>query len=266
MYANTVVLPIQKQNFQELVSQNDDEFRAISAKFRHFNGYENSAPFDGFLYVASGISADWAHGALGVAGMTFELGTEFYQDCNYFLNDILPKNLGALTYAAKISKAPFSLAKGPDVQFLNVEVDGQLLLVSAVASDAAWSDHATSQQSVAKTRMFINDYPSEEEQDSFVLLNGGKILTVDIPYLPSGRHTVYVQATDGAGYKGPVTAAWFTKTADAVVPQPSCVDTAYTNVCQWVSNNKESHPDFCDYFPSVALACPLSCDKCDSVA
>ena len=44
----------------------------------------------------------------------------------------------------------------------------------------------------------------------YLVENG--IVTVDVSRLAnSSRHVIYVQATDNAGYRGPVTAAYFLK-------------------------------------------------------
>ena len=55
------------------------------------------------LYPTDGTTDDFGYGDLGVASYTFELGTNFFQDCSTFENTILPDNLQALVYAAKVS-------------------------------------------------------------------------------------------------------------------------------------------------------------------
>lgn len=288
--------------FTETLTRNNDAFEALASKYRHFNGYTSAGPLsNGFLYLASGNTADWGYGALGVAGMALELGTAFYQDCEYFEASVIAPNLQVLTYAAKTSMAPYSLSKGPDVTSLSAHANVNSLTVTATASDFAWSssDHPTSQQAVASILVSMDGYPIEER---FAILLGGSSFTLDISNLPNGRHLVYVQGVDVDGYKGPVTAAYFTKddtppptlppvtdaptllpvtTAPTTPPPvfaaptavspvttapntapPTCADTNYTEVCQWVSDNTENQPYFCDYFPAVASACPHSCNRC----
>lgn len=190
-------------------------------KYRHFNNYGFSGPNNGFLYPASGATDDWAYGALGAAGMTFELGTEFYESCEYFESSIVGINIKALTYAAKTSMAPYSLSKGPDVTSMSANVNGNSLTVAVSASDSAFSsaNHPTSRQGVAEIRVFVDEYPTSGVSGGTVV--SGSSLTVDISSIAQGRHMVYVQATDGAGYKGPVTSAFFTKEGnDGTTPAP----------------------------------------------
>jgi carboxypeptidase T len=152
-----------KQSYEDVDPGNESGFGALASKYRHFNGYNYAgASANGFLYPASGVSTDWAYGALGAAAMTFELGTTFFQDCGYFHNSIaIDTNFRALTYAAKTAKAPYSIAKGPDVTSAFVEVNGNRLIVNVAASDSAWSsaNHPTSQQVVLQTRAFVNEHP-----------------------------------------------------------------------------------------------------------
>ena len=156
---------------------------------------------------------DYSYGLLGVAGLSVELGNAFYQDCNTFENSILPTNLKPLTYLAKISKAPFSIAKGPDVTSLTTTLTGSILTVAASASDAAFSHSgvSTSQQGVREIRVFINTHPYSlpTMNTSTGYLVENDIVTVNVSLLAnSSRHVVYVQATDNAGYRGPVTACF----------------------------------------------------------
>ena len=167
-------------------------------------------------YLASGGTLDYAYGNLGALAVTFELGNAFYQDCATFENSILPKALTPLTYMAKISKAPFSIAKGPDVMSLTTTVSGNVLTVAATASDNALSfaNVSTTKQGVREVRVFMNTHPyslpTTDTTSGYVVTNG--IATIDVSLLaPGSRNVVYVQATDTAGYRGPVTAAYFVK-------------------------------------------------------
>lgn len=203
-------------------SSNDNELEALASKYQHFNKYTFAGPnTPGFLYEVSGASNDWAFGALGAAGMTFELGTTFYQDCDYFENSILDGNMKALTYGAKISKAPYSMAKGPDVTDLSTSVSGGTLTVKTAASDSAWSssNHPTSQQGVTEIRVSVDVHPYDASVDGQVgSLVTGDSVDIDVASLTDGRHIVFVQATDGDGNKGPVTAAFFTKGDSPGIP------------------------------------------------
>jgi hypothetical protein len=119
----------------------------------------------GFMYPASGATDDWAYGALGAAGMTWELGTDFHQDCHYFENYVLPDNLPALTFLAKLVEAPYSISKGPDIVSGTVQTSdpsgqGQsVITMHAPANDAAFSSAPTSRQAIEEIRIFLDVHP-----------------------------------------------------------------------------------------------------------
>jgi len=231
-YSEIIIWPWGHENLE---TGNDSQMEALVAKYRHFNGYGFSGPGNGFLYEASGATDDWAYGALGAAGFTFELGTTFYQTCSYFEDDILPKNTPALTYAAKSTTAPYRIPKGPDVTSVtaNVANGGNSLVVTASASDSAYSssDHPSSRQGVSEVRAFVNIHPYDLENGQAPLgeaFANQQSITIDISGFEYGRYTVYIQAEDGDGFIGPVTAAYFTKhdpnadpTSSPVNPTPS---------------------------------------------
>ena len=199
--------------FARTTNGNADGFKAAADKLIYFTGYTNALG-----YLASGGTVDYAYGNLGAAGLSFELGNAFYQDCPFFESTILPKGLKALNYLAKISKLPYRIAKGPDVTSLTTSVSGNTLTVTATASDSAWSyaQVSTTMQSVRKIRAFINTHPyslpTMNASTARYVLKNGNATTIDVSSLPSGsRNVLYVQATDTAGYRGPVTAAYFVR-------------------------------------------------------
>lgn len=149
--------------------------------------------------------------------MTFELGTAFYQACTTFENTIYPLNLKPLLYLAKISRAPFSMGRGPDITGLNVTESGGMLTITAAASDSAFSkaNVPTARQTVTEIRAFVNVHPysypaSALDTNGYVLTNG--MVTVNVAALTSTvRYAVYAIAKDSAGFRGPLTSVYFTK-------------------------------------------------------
>ena len=81
-------------------------------KFAYFNGYLPQQAID--LYVTDGTTIDFGYGELGVASYVFELGTEFFQSCGFFESNVLPGNLPALRYAAKVARTPYQTPAGPE--------------------------------------------------------------------------------------------------------------------------------------------------------
>ena len=107
------------------------------------------------------------------------------------------------------------MSQGPDVTSLNVTVSNGNLTIRATASDSAWSkaNVATAQQAVTEVRAWVNIHPhslSDLSTPGYVLVNGR--VSVNVTSMTAGRYSVYVQAKDSAGYRGPVTAAFFNKT------------------------------------------------------
>lgn len=272
-YGEIIIYP---WGHEEKATGNDLDLKTLANKFQHFNDYGFSGPNNGFLYPASGATDDWAYGTLGAAGVTFELGNSFYQDCSYFENNIVEKNFAALMYAAKSSTAPYSIPKGPDITSATVDVSGDSLTVSATASDAAYASvsYSTSQQNVKEVRAFVDIHPYDKEngQSPTGEVISGQSVTIDISALSSGKHTVYIQATDEDGYIGPVTAVAFE--TEGSNPGPVCEDSAtgsfFVDIidteydCTWLSINVGSLGRFnflCDLL-EVAALCPKTCSQC----
>mmetsp|Transcript_17728 Transcript_17728/g.43730 ORF Transcript_17728/g.43730 Transcript_17728/m.43730 type:complete len:547 (+) Transcript_17728:1899-3539(+) len=209
--------------YQEAKSPNHLDLQALVNKYIHFNGYASSGPDDAFGSVAS-------------AGVTFELGYARRQDCNYFENSILPGNLQALTYAAKVSSKPYSLPKGPDIasmivsQEQVVNLPGAFVTVTLAVSDqtfAASQALESAQQTVALVRIHVDVHPYDTSDTTgpLVTLSGSQlqvgvssegspttmgVATIFLDQLLDtrpGRHAIYADAVDSDGTVGPVTAA-----------------------------------------------------------
>ncbi|KAL3778972.1 hypothetical protein ACHAW5_006276 [Stephanodiscus triporus] len=186
-----------------VISPNRDAITAISDKIQYFTNYGTSLG-----YTSAGTTVDYAFKDLGTASATIELGTAFYQDCATFEEIIWPLIRQPLMFLAKISMAPYTMGKGPDVTALSASVFAEQLTITAAASDSAWSKNkvSTSQQAVTEIRAWVNVHPYslnafDQNNTGYVLGNGS--VTVNVSLLASGRHTVYVQAKDSADYRGP---------------------------------------------------------------
>ena len=123
------------------VAPDDTELRTLGRKLAFFNTYYPE-PASG-LYVADGTASDFAYGELGVAAFGIELGSAFFQDCSIFVDGSLPINLPALLYAAKASRAPYSLPAGPEPHDLKVSARlvaaGSPVTVTARMNDTRFS-------------------------------------------------------------------------------------------------------------------------------
>ena len=152
-------------------SPDDESLQALGRKINSYNDYMLWAGGQpDFLYEASGDTSDYMYGALGVASLGFEIGDDFYQDCNRF-DDIVKKNMPALMYTASIAKTPYKEVKGPDILSLKTSNNGGEIQVSAHASDSEmvnsivdgrdFKDFATGDQNIIEVRVYIDVHPDE---------------------------------------------------------------------------------------------------------
>eukprot|EP00585_Thalassiosira_rotula_P003115 CAMPEP_0196158538 /NCGR_PEP_ID=MMETSP0910-20130528/45862_1 /TAXON_ID=49265 /ORGANISM="Thalassiosira rotula, Strain GSO102" /LENGTH=494 /DNA_ID=CAMNT_0041423441 /DNA_START=218 /DNA_END=1702 /DNA_ORIENTATION=+ len=216
-------------------TEDDDALQATARKMNYYNGYKLWAGGQpDFQYATTGDSYAYMYAALGVAAFGLELGEDFYEDCGRFENEIVPGNLPALTYLVKNAKKPFSLAKGPDIISLIVSDDviqdgiQYGIKVTVVASDSRLVNSIsrypdfpeTGGQGVAEVRVYLDVHPDDyEEGDALAwemqLIDNDseepkfELDVISARGFSAGRHTLYVQAKDGAGYFGPTTGAFF---------------------------------------------------------
>ena len=106
--------------FTETLAPNNTQLRTFARKLAFFNLHTPQQALD--LYLTDGTAEDFGYGGMGLATFTYELGTKFFEDCSYFEDTLLPRNMPSLYYAAKVARTPYMTPSGPDV------VDGSLSL------------------------------------------------------------------------------------------------------------------------------------------
>jgi hypothetical protein len=195
---------------------NEAEIEALGRKFAWFNGYTPEQSNE--LYPAAGASDDFAYGELGVAAYTFELGTQFFQDCATFENTIVPDNLPALVYAAKSARTPYMTGSGPDVENLalssTVVQQGDTVTITGLATDTHFSN-ANSGTQTAQNIQSVQLYLAEKPWDpasspqalaatdgSFNSSSENFTGTIDTTGMASGEYQLYVTVTDAGGTTG----------------------------------------------------------------
>lgn len=200
---------------------NEPELKTLGRKLAYFNDYFPEPAVD--LYPTDGTTIDFGYGDLGVASYVFELGTTFFQSCSNFQNTILPDNLEALLYAAKVARTPYRTPAGPDS--LNPTVSGgpglpgTLFDLSATANDTRYSSNngTESSQAVVRTYYTVDTPPWETGavEHDLAAVDGsfGESIetasgTVDTASLTPGRHTLFVQSQDFLGNRGAVSAVF----------------------------------------------------------
>jgi len=204
-------------------SPDNEALEALGRKISYFNSYKLWAGGQpDFMYEAAGDYSDYMYGALGVASFGYEIGDDFQQDCARFEDEVVPINLPSLIYAAKIATKPYKDVKGPDVMEINTRVFGGRVRVKAKASDskmvnsiAGFSNHPTGNQIITNVYIYLDVHPDDyqvgDKKWNMEVLDDNwdtseETVRYDVPTrgLSSGRHTIYVQAIDSRGYKGPV--------------------------------------------------------------
>jgi hypothetical protein len=232
-YGEEVLFPY---GFRATPSPNHARLETLGRKFGYLNGYEVcQAGEPGCIYATSGTTDDWAYGELGVAAYTFELGTDFFQDCATFEDTILPQNLPALLYAAKAARRPYQTPAGPEAVQVTVApthtLTGSPVTLTAVIDDTrydsdGWGDEPV--QDIAAARYTV-DVPSwvagtishalSPSDGAFDSAAEAVRATVDTTGLPPGRHILFVEGQDAQGNWGVPTAVflWVTGVLDSAI-------------------------------------------------
>lgn len=217
------------------LAPNSEGLEALGKKLAYFNGYQPMQSVG--LYPTDGTSDNLAYGELGIAHITFELGTNFFQSCSEYENTIKPDNLKALLYAAKVVEAPYLLTSGPDITDLSItQTSDTNFTVEAIATDTNYNG-ARVTHNISSVQYSINEYLNEENAQlaSFVDDTANKkTRKVAIDLFDDAVEVVYLQATNESGQKGPISAVsiYARPTADATV---NCQGAR----CKFESNNTD---------------------------
>jgi len=197
---------------------NDSELEVLGAKLAFFNAYHPQQSSQ--LYATTGDSADFAYGELGVPAYTFELGKDFFQDCETFEAVILPDNLTALLYAFKAARLPYQNPSGPDSLDLAVNpainLPGGTVTVTFVADDTRRTG-AASAETISAARYSI-DAPSWVDGSAVLPLDAAdgsfdsssEVLqtAIETTGWAEGLHMIFVESQDSAGNWGIPSAAF----------------------------------------------------------
>lgn len=210
----------------DTVSGNDASFRALGNKLAWFNNYSPQQSIG--LYPTDGTSDDVSYGELGVAALTFELGTDFFQQCDDYTNTIKQKNLDALLYSAKVIAAPYKLPFGPEITTilindamtstgLTVVAPGSIIKLAVIA-DISRTKQSSTGQSISKIEYSI-DTPLWLTNANVNTLNehDGSLSSVSETFngqvstngLADGQHTLYLRAFSHDNKQGVVSAIFF---------------------------------------------------------
>jgi hypothetical protein len=194
---------------------NGTQLRTLGRKFAYWNGYQPQQAIG--LYVTDGTTDDFAYGDLGVASYCFELGTAFFQSCSYFEDTIVPDNVPALIYAAKVARTPYMTPAGPDAYNLSLSDDavaaGTLVALSATASDTRYNNSNGTEptQNIAAAEYYVDTPPwvtgstaiaMSASDGSFNSRTENVEATIDTTCLSEGKHIIFVRGQDVNGNWG----------------------------------------------------------------
>lgn len=201
---------------------NGAALQTLGRRFAYFNGYSPMQSIG--LYPTDGTSDGPSYGELGVAAYTFEIGTSFFQSCSSYQSTVLPENLPALIYAAKVVRAPYQLPGGPEVTGLALQASGPVTAGTPVGLTAAASDARFNQsngvepvQALAAAEAYIGTppwlpgavpIPLQAADGGFDNPTENLAGTLPTTGLAPGKHIVYVRARDASGQFGPVSAVF----------------------------------------------------------
>ncbi|MCO7225217.1 M14 family zinc carboxypeptidase [Pleionea sp. CnH1-48] len=210
-------------------SPNGEAFRTMGRKLAYFNKYEPMQSVG--LYPTDGTSDDVSYGELGVPAITFELGNAFFEPCSSYQNDVRPKNLPALYYAAKILRAPYKLPAGPDIYSISVNnngvhpqiVAGTTMSISLMADDTRYYSGRNNpdepRHRIEEAEVYVDTPPwasgakaiaLQAEDGSLSHPREKMVAQMETTNLSLGRHTLFFRAKDSAGNWGAVSAIFVT--------------------------------------------------------
>lgn len=221
-YSELVLWP---WGFTTSPAPNATALQTLGRKFAFYNGYKPDQAVG--LYATDGTTDDFAYGELGLAAYTFELGTSFFQDCDSFNDTILPANLSALLYAARVARTPYRTPAGPDALGISVSpqvaLPDEILTLTVTLNDSRYShvNGAEPTQNIAAAEYYIDvppwittttpiAYPMVPVDGAFDQLEEQAEAAVDTHDLDWGRHTLFVRGQDADGNWGAFSAVFFT--------------------------------------------------------
>ncbi|MCP4570714.1 MAG: carboxypeptidase, partial [bacterium] len=202
---------------------NGTQMQTLGRKFAYWNGYSPEQAMS--LYATDGTTDDWSYGELGIASYCFELGTAFFQNCTTYTNTILPGNLPALMYAAKVPRTPYMTPAGPDAYSLAVSADnvpsGTAVTLTGAIDDTRFnnSNGTEGTQNIAAAEYYVDTPPwvtsptpvaisMSASDGSFNSKTEGATASVDTTGWSDGRHILFVRGQDVNGDWGAFSAVF----------------------------------------------------------
>lgn len=231
-------------SFTDERAPNFEGLRAIAEKVSATNGYE---PGQGnrAMYQMLGAATDHAYGTFGVPALLIEIGPTHTPPFEIVDRDAWPDHKDPLIWMAKISKAPYRTALGPDVLDVQHVYDGNTLRFSATVDDFDnGADAVAGAEFSVDAPMELSDVevtPMESEDGAFDERSEVVFGELDLSSLSEGRHTLYVRGRDATGNAGVISARFF-EVDHTVTPIIIDNDDPGTSRSGGWANSAGSHP------------------------
>jgi len=229
-YGELVLWPWGSVNEQ---APNHFALRTLARKLAYQNGY---FPQQGIsFYPVDGSTIDFGYGDRGVATFTIEIGGAFFQPCPAFESSVLPRNLRALRYAAKVVRSPYVTPSGPNAYSIGLEPaepvrPGEVVHLTAWLSDSRFRSPGAIEptQPIAAAEVWIDQPPwrpdapeplaMQPPDGAFDEVVEQAEAWVDTTGLAPGRHTLFIRGQDEAGVWGAVSAVFLDVFLDVADP------------------------------------------------
>ena len=158
-----------------------------------------------------GTLVDYAYGTLGIPSLVFSMGDElaggYTSYCWYFEENLLERNINALTRALKVSSDPYQQSYGPEIEIGIVSQDINRVIVEGSANDyLAWFGGADLYSQVQSVQYSIDLPPWHPEadlqpvsglvQDADYDFISHFSLEIDYSSFTPGYHRIFLQAWD----------------------------------------------------------------------
>jgi carboxypeptidase T len=178
---------------------------AMAAKIASYSGYFAGQSSTG-LYYTSGDTCDWTWGAHGIPCFTVEMGSDFmppYSAVAGLWDENRPGALYTLNIADQNARA-----FGPEVTQVKAVTWTHGLTVTARVSDLG-----NGGQVITAARLSVDTLGANGSGQPMSAADGSwssstETVTLALPPLTPGRHTLYVRGADAGGHWGSVGVAW----------------------------------------------------------
>lgn len=163
--------------------------------------------------IRTGTPVDFAYDTYKSAAFNVRIGNGEHQDCGYFNNKVERNVNNILLYSARLSRSPFSMSKGPELDITLSETEVSPTNMLKVEIGLVGSTNPSN-----LTASLYIDYHPYEDQNATRIINENVLSKkhhLSILDLEEGEHVLYIQGTDVAGNVGIVKAAKFNVTFDS---------------------------------------------------